>query len=74
MHSIWNSLLFLHGYIADPQLAVRLAEDPSAEVSPSADPASLSHGEAAMRRLIERGRRLSLRLCQGIGGGLVHMQ
>jgi len=73
MPSIWNSLLFLHGHVADPQLARRLAEHPSDEAPISCAPAPLTHGEA-MRRLIDRGRRLSLRLCQGIGGGLIHMQ
>lgn len=66
--SLWTALLFLHGHIADPQLAQRLAADEAAE-SPEAVP----YGEA-MRRWVEQGRKFSLRLCQGIGSGLVHMQ
>jgi len=66
--SLWASLLFLHGHVADAQLAQRLAG--AAEAEEAAPPA---HGEA-MRRFVERGRKLSLRLCQGIGSGLVHMQ
>jgi hypothetical protein len=68
--SLWTALLFLHGYVADPQLAQRLVTEEAAE-PPDATPAT--HGEA-MRRLLDRGRKLSLRLCQGIGSGLVHMQ
>ena len=72
--SLWTALLFLHGYVADPSLARRLAEEDAAQQTPSApDPTPLTHGEA-MRRLLTHGRRLSLRLCQGIGSGLVHMQ
>lgn len=72
--SPWNSLLFLHGYVADPQLARRLAGEEAARKTPAAtEAAPLTHGEA-MRQLLARGRRLSLRLCQGIGSGLVHLQ
>lgn len=72
--SPWAALLFLHGYVADPQLARQLAgEAPAGGDSTSPDTTPLSHGQA-MRRMLDRGRRLSLRLCQGIGGGLVHMQ
>ena len=68
--SLWTALLFLHGHIADPQLAQRLvADDPS-------DPADAmpATSAVALRRLLDHGRKLSLRLCQGIGSGLVHMQ
>ena len=72
--SPWTALLFLHGYVADPHLARRLAGEDAAMGTPTAqDAAPPSHGEA-MRRLLHRGRRMSLRLCQGIGSGLVHMQ
>ncbi|SFR94990.1 hypothetical protein SAMN05216570_1098 [Dyella sp. OK004] len=75
MPSLWTSLLFLHGYVADHQLALRLAErieEPaSSEEGKSAEPATYN---TAMDRLVARGRALSLRLCQGIGSGLVHMQ
>ena len=72
MRSLWSSLLFLHGYVVDPQLAMSLGGEASADTSatPSRPPSCAD----AMRRLVERGRRLSLRLCQGIGSGLVHMQ
>ena len=66
--SLWTALLFLHGHIADPQLARRLVADEAAE-----PPAAVPYGEA-MRRWVEQGRKFSLRLCQGIGSGLVHMQ
>jgi len=66
--SLWTALLFLHGHIADPQLARRLAADETAE-----SPETVPYGEA-MRRWVEHGRKFSLRLCQGIGSGLVHMQ
>ena len=68
--SLWTALLFLHGYVADPQLAQRLVTEEAAE-HPDAAPAT---GGEAMRRLLDHGRKLSLRLCQGIGSGLVHMQ
>ena len=68
--SLWTALLFLHGYVADPQLARRLVAAEAAE-DPGAAPAT---GAEAMRRLLDHGRKLSLRLCQGIGSGLVHMQ
>ena len=68
--SLWTALLFLHGYVADPQLAQRLAAE---EVREDPDAIPATSGEA-MRRLLEHGRKLSLRLCQGIGSGLVHMQ
>ena len=68
--SLWAALLFLHGYVADPQLAQRLVTEEAAE-HPDATPTT--RGEA-MRRLLDHGRKLSLRLCQGIGSGLVHMQ
>jgi len=67
--SPWTALLFLHGYVADPRLAQQLVTD-SAE-NPDAAPVTTG---VAMRRLLDHGRKLSLRLCQGIGGGLVHMQ
>jgi hypothetical protein len=66
--SLWASLLFLHGYVADPQLARRLAGATEPACAPP-----MTYGEA-MRRFVGRGRKLSLRLCQGIGSGLVHMQ
>lgn len=72
--SPWVALLFLQGYVADPQLARQLAGEEAAQEAPTAaDAAPVSHGEA-MRRWLARGRRLSLRLCKGIGSGLVHMQ
>lgn len=73
MRSLWKALLFLHGYVANPQLARRLADDAAGEMPRAPDAAPLSHPEA-MRRLVEHGHRLSRRLCQGIGGGIVHRQ
>jgi len=32
MSSLWNSLLFMHGHIADPELARRLADTPPSTV------------------------------------------
>lgn len=72
MPSLWTSLLFLHGYVADPQLARQLAERIE-ELASSEDAKPATYG-TAMDRLVARGRSLSLRLCQGIGSGLVHMQ
>jgi hypothetical protein len=72
MRSLWTSLLFLHGYVADPQLALRLAGEEPADASASPPPPR--NCAEAMRSLLDGGRRLSLRLCQGIGSGLVHMQ
>lgn len=66
--SLWTSLLFLHGYVADAHLAQRLAG-----AAEAADATPIGYG-AAMCRFVTRGRKLSLRLCQGIGSGLVHMQ
>jgi hypothetical protein len=72
--SLWAGLLFLHGYVADPQFARQLvAEAATAPVTCSREAVPVTHGQA-MRSLLDHGRRLSLRLCQGIGGGLVHMQ
>jgi len=36
MSSIWKDLLFLHGHIADANLARRLADAPKAERKPQA--------------------------------------
>ncbi|MFC4763147.1 hypothetical protein [Dyella koreensis] len=71
MPSLWTSLLFLHGYVADPQLARQLVERVEEPASSDAEP--VTYG-TAMDQLVARGRALSLRLCQGIGSGLVHMQ
>ncbi|MGO4701977.1 hypothetical protein [Dyella sp. 2RAB6] len=68
--SLWTALLFLHGYIVDPQLAQGLVAEEATEPT---DAAPVTTGEA-MRHLLEHGRKLSLRLCQGIGSGLVHLQ
>ena len=66
--------MFLHGYVADPHFARQLvAETTAAPATCPREAGPVTHGEA-MRRLLDHGRRLSLRLCQGIGGGLVHMQ
>lgn len=70
--SIWTSLLFLHGYVVDPSLARQLTEDLAEDSLPTAESPE-APGEA-VRRALALGRRWSLRLCQGIGSGLVHMQ
>ncbi|WP_147281693.1 hypothetical protein [Dyella solisilvae] len=35
MSSLWTNLLFMHGHITDPELARRLANDPSPSSRPS---------------------------------------
>jgi hypothetical protein len=76
MSSIWTELLFLHGYIADRQLAKRLVT-PSTSPSPADPPVPATGSQpdtrhaASPRELIIK---LSKRLCLGIGGGMPCMQ
>jgi hypothetical protein len=66
MSSLWTDLLFLRGHIADVWLARRLAGEPPAEAPP----------EEERRTPAVEPRRLPwpLRLCMGIGDGVVHTQ
>lgn len=66
MSSLWTDLLFLHGHIADPQLARRLL----APAPPSvAEPPSTRPGAIPISLL----QRLA-RLCLGLGDGVLRTQ
>ena len=65
MSSLWTDLLFLHGYITDPQLAHRLAE------------AKQQHATNRQRGALSQGdtwRAWPARLCLGIGDGKLRTQ
>ncbi|WP_266159582.1 hypothetical protein [Dyella silvatica] len=73
MSSLWTELLFLHGHIADWQLAKQLTTPPvSTEATgPAATPLADKPSRPSPREL---ALKLSKRLCLGIGGGLVCTQ
>ena len=64
----WRDLLFLHGHIADLELASKLAALPSAP-----PPSSGDHHVMAPEKLSRRTF-VALRRCLGIGDGEVRMQ
>jgi hypothetical protein len=66
MSSLWTDLLFLHGHIADHQLARRLL---SPEPPPEPEPPSTRPGATPMPLL----QRLA-RLCLGVGDGVLRTQ
>ncbi len=65
MSSLWTDLLFLHGYITDPQLARRLAEAKQRRVA-DREPRKPSQGDT--------WRAWPARLCLGIGDGKLRTQ
>jgi hypothetical protein len=67
MSSLWTDLLFLHGHIADHQLARRLLS-PAPPSEPS--PPTIRPVATPMRLL----QRLARRLCLGIGDGVWRTQ
>ncbi|WP_266172042.1 hypothetical protein [Dyella subtropica] len=73
MSSLWTNLLFLHGYIADARLARQLAAAPVPLI-----PHPPVEREPAGRNNVQswraHGKALALRLCLGIGDGVVHTQ
>lgn len=66
MSSLWTDLLFLHGHIADHQLARRLL---SPAPPPGPEPASTRPG-ATPTPLLQR----LVRLCLGVGDGVLRSQ
>ena len=67
MPSPWIDLLCLHGYITDRKLMHKLATTPSTKPRPGADPKH-AHQSLARRAVV------SLRLCLGIGDGMLRSQ
>jgi hypothetical protein len=65
MSSLWTELLFLHAYIDDSRLAHRLV---AAEASKPKPPPKKSTPLAPWHK------RLTRRLCAGIGDGVAHVQ
>jgi len=60
MSSLWTNLLFMHGHIADPELARRLADAPKPPARPTgkrrkAQPASNERKVAAPAGLAQGG-------------------
>jgi hypothetical protein len=67
MSSLWTDLLFLHGYITDPQLACRLLSP----APPSEPDPPIPRPAATPMPLLQR---LARRLCLGIGDGVLRTQ
>lgn len=73
MSSLWTELLFLHGHIADAQLAKRLST-PSVPID-SPVPATASPTDKSRKpSQCEWVIKLSKRICLGIGDGTLCMQ
>jgi len=66
MSSLWTDLLFLHGHIADPQLARRL-------LAPAPPPVAEPPGTRLGATPIPLLQRLA-RLCLGLGDGVLRTQ
>jgi len=66
MSSLWTDLLFLHGHIADPELARRLENTPPREIRSEGD----THQPSTCRTLLG----WPWRLCLGIGDGCLRVQ
>jgi hypothetical protein len=69
MPSPWVDLLYLHGYIIDPRLSRRQATFPSTMPRPKRNPEN-THCARETRRCLFT----SLRLCLGIGDGVLRSQ
>lgn len=67
MPSPWVELLCLHGHIADVKLLRKLASLPPTK--PPAEPAPTKAGATLAKKAVT-----SLRLCLGIGDGLLRSQ
>ena len=52
MSSLWTNLLFMHGHIADPELARRLANTPESTARPTGKRQRAPKAQAVAKKLM----------------------